>query len=158
VQKQIPYDQITQGISCNGQLYSVNNPGPGQTPRILAGYTTYETQLTKGFGGLRLLEVSEDGSFYAGRNDVLIDPNVKVDLTVHYFDDVGIVQGVARVPLSEFYYYIMRSTAVAPSGDVYTLLPRHDSLDIIRLNFYRELEPFIPGAVIPQITVSENTQ
>ena len=34
------------------------------------------------------------------------------------------------------------------------LLPRLDSVDIIRLNFYRHLEPLIPGATVPQITIS----
>ena len=157
VQKQTPYDQITQGISCNDQLYSVINPAPGQTPHILAGDTIYETQLTTGFGGFSLLEVFDDGSFYVKRNDVVTDPAIKVDITIHYVDTDGVVKGAARIPRSEFYYYLMRSSAVAFNGEVYALLPRSNSLDIIRLNFYRELEPLIPGAVIPQITVSENT-
>jgi hypothetical protein len=156
VQKRTPYDQITQGILCNGQHYSVYNPLPGQTPKILAGDITYETQLTTGFGGFRLLQVFDDGSFYVVRDDVVTDPIINADLTVHYVDADGVVQGAARIPRSEFYYYIMRSTAIAPNGEAYSLLPRPDSLDIIRLNFYQELEPLIPGAVIPQITVSQN--
>lgn len=155
VQKQTSYDQITQGILCNGQLYSVNNPVPGQTPQILAGDTIYETQLTTGFGGFRLLEVFDNGEFYVVRDDVVTDPGIKVDLTVHYVDADGVVKGAARIPRSEFYYYIMRSTAIAPNGEAFTLLPRSDSLDIIRLNFYKELEPLIPGAVAPQITISQ---
>ena len=132
------------------------NPLPGQTPNILAGDMTYETQLTTGLGGFRLLQVFDDGSFYVVRDDVVDFQVIKVDLTVHYVDADGVVQGAARIPLSEFYYYIMRSTAIASNGEVYALLPRPDSLDIIRLNFYKELEPLIPGAVIPQITVSQN--
>ncbi len=158
VQKETPYDQITQGISCNNQLFSVKNhlPDPGQTPHVLAGDRIFETQLTTGFGGFRLLEVFDDGSFYVVRDDVVTDPAIKVDLTVHYVDADGVVKGAARIPRSEFYYYIMRSTAIAPNGEAFTLLPRPDSLDVVRLNFYKELEPLIPGAVTPQITVSQN--
>ena len=72
-----------------------------------------------------------------------------------YIDENGVVQGVARVPLSEFYYPITRNTAVSPNGEVFALLPRPDSLDIIRLNFYQELEPLIPGAVVPQIIIRQ---
>lgn len=155
VQKQTPYDQITKGISCNGQLFSVYNPLPRQTPLILAGDRTYETELTTGLGGFNLLQVYDDGSFYTVRDDVVSGPAIKVDLTVHYVDAEGVVQGAARIPRSEFYYYIMRSTAIAPNGEVFALLPKPDSLDIIRLNFYKELEPLIPEAVIPKITVSQ---
>ena len=38
----------------------------------------------------------------------------------------------------------------------FALLPRPDSLDIVRLNFYKELEPLIPEALAPQITLSQN--
>jgi len=76
----------------------------------------------------------------------------KLNEVIHYIDKNGVVQGVARVPLSEYYYHsAYRITAVGPDGEVYALLPRPDSLDVIRLNFYRELEPLMPEAVIPLI-------
>jgi hypothetical protein len=76
---------------------------------------------------------------------------------MRYIDSNGAIQGAARVPLSEYYYPVLINTAVSPNGEVFALLPRPDSLDVNRLNFYQELEPLMPDAVRPQITVSRDT-
>jgi hypothetical protein len=125
--------------------------------KFKAGDVTYVTQLTTGFGGLISLGVYPYGGFYLIRDDVVNSQVIQVDKTVHFISADGIVQGMARVPLSEFYYPVRRSMAIDPSGDVFVMLPRSDSIDIIRLNFYAQLEPLVPGAVIPKITVSPNT-
>ena len=144
----------SSGYDCNGKQYRVINPGPGKTPNFMAGSIRLETQLTFGFGGFRLLGVLADGSFYLIREDVVTDQVIKVDQTVHYIGADGAQQGVARVPIAENYYPIMRNLAVGPDGNVYGLLPRPDSVKIIRLNFYSSLEPLIPGAVAPLVTVA----
>jgi hypothetical protein len=153
VQKQSDPDLITQGLLCNDKRFFVCTPGQWKDPKVTAGKTIYQTKLSEGLGGLQFLDVFEDGSIYLLRDDVMPINPIKVDQTVHYIDEKGGVQGVARVPLSEFYYPIMRITAVSPNGEVFALLPRPDSLDIIRLNFYQELEPLIPGAAVPQIAI-----
>lgn len=150
---------LTQTIAktdyyCNGKPYRVINSGLGTTPKFIAGSIPLETQLTTGFGGLNLLAVLQDGSFFVIREDVVNDRVIQVDQTVHYINAGGVQQGVARVPLAEYYYYIMRNLAVSPDGNVYAILPQPDSVHIIRLNFYKSLEPLIPGAVEPLITVS----
>lgn len=154
VQKQSDPGLILQGLLCNDKRYFVSTPGLWMAPQVTAGEMIYQTQLTEGLGGLNFLDVFQDGSFYLVRDDVMPTTAIKVDQTVHYIDEDGVVQGVARVPLSEFYYPVSRKTAKSPNGEVYALLPRPDSLDVVRLNFYRELEPLLPGAEVPKISAS----
>ena len=97
------------------------------------------------------MEVFQDGSIYADRDDVVNFSVIQVDQTVHYIGPNGDVKGSARVPLSEFRYPPDRNKAIGPDGEVYVLLPRPDSIDIVRLKFYTQLEPLKPGAEIPHI-------
>lgn len=110
------------------------------------------TELTTGFGGFRLIDVYPDGSFYVMRDDVVNDQRIKVDETIHFIDSEGEIMGVARVPLADFYYPINRCAAIAPQGEVFVIVPRYESLDIVRLNFYESLPPLIQGAAPPIIT------
>jgi hypothetical protein len=142
------------GYYCNNEFYRIVSSGSPYRRAMTAGDVRYETQLTTDFGGLTLLNVFQDGSFYVFREDVVDDPIVKVDLTLHYIGADMISQGVARVPISEAYYYIMRNIVVTAKGEVFMLLPKRDSLDVVRLNFYRGLEPLPPSTVVPQITIS----
>jgi len=157
VQSQPDPTNIIEGLLCNGKRHFVSTSGPWTDPQVSAGDHRYQTHLTYGLGGLHFLDVFEDGSIYLVRNDVVTDPVITVDQTVHYIGTDGTVQGVARVPISEYYYPITRNTAISPNGEVFALLPRPNSLDVVRLNFYQELEPLIPGAEIPQITISPNS-
>lgn len=145
---------LTNGLFCNDKWYRVNNPGPQKSPNIIAGEIEYKTQFTTGFGSLSVLGVFQDGSLYIKREDVVSDKVIKVDQTVHFISGDLTTQGVARVPLSEYYYPIMRNVAINPRGEVYALLPRQNSLDIIHLNFYKNIAPLLTGAVVPQINVS----
>ncbi len=155
VQKQNDPSLITQGLICNGKRFLVSTPGLWEDPQVTADETIYQTKLSEGLGGLQFLDVFEDGSIYLVRNDVMPINPIKVDQTIHFIDENGAIQGVARVPLSEYYFPITRNTAVNSNGDVFALLPRPGSLDVILLNFYRELEPLTPGAVVPQITIMQ---
>ncbi|MGD0613007.1 MAG: hypothetical protein ABSB41_16035 [Anaerolineales bacterium] len=96
----------------------------------------------------------QDGSFYAIREDVVSESVVQVDQTVHSISVGGMQQGIARVPIAEYYYYVMRNLAVGPDGCVYALLPQPDSVHIIRLNFFKSLNPLIPDAIAPLVTLS----
>lgn len=119
----------------------------------MAGDVRYETQLTTDFGGLTLLNVFQDGGFYVFREDVVDDPIVKVDATLHYISADMVSKGVARIPLTVAYYYIMRNTVASAKGEVFVLLPRRDSLDVVQLNFYQSLEPMPPSSIIPKVTL-----
>ena len=103
-----------------------------------------------------LLDAFQDDSFYVERSDVVSEPSIKTDQTMHFIGTDGAEQGVARIPSSEFFYYIMRSAAIDSHGEVFVLLPRPDSIDIVRLNFYEQLEPLIPGAIIPHVSISSD--
>lgn len=153
VQKQPNPANITQGLLCNGKRYAVNRSGPWTEPQVSAGDKIYQTRLTYGLGGLHFIDVFQDGSIYIVRDDVVTDPVITVDQTVHYIGADGAVIGVARIPLSEFYYPIMRKVAINSKGEAFVLLPRPDSLDIVRLNFYESLPPLIDGAAKPEITI-----
>ena len=157
VQNQPDPTNIQQGLLCNGKHYYVSTSGPWMDPQVSAGDRLYQTQLTYGLGGLNFLDVFQGDGIYLVHDDVVTDPVITVDQTVHYIGEDGNVQGVARVPLSEFYYPIMHNTAINPDGEVFAILPRSDSLDIVRLNFYQELDPLIPGAKKPQITLVSNS-
>ncbi len=144
-----------QGYSCNNINYWIESLSP---PRISAGDQVYETRLTTQFGSLNILDIFPDGRAYIVRSDLLSDqPGSQRDMTIHYIvsgEDINL--GVARVMPPEFYYPVMRSMAVGPDGEVYALMPMADSIDIVRLNFYTNLEPLVPGAAAPQITISPN--
>jgi hypothetical protein len=141
------------GYICNDKLYRVVNSGSPNYRAMIAGDTIYNTQLTTDFGGIRILDVFQDESFYILREDVVDDPVVKVDQTVHYIGADTVSQGMARLPLSEAYYYIMRNIVANPKGEVFVLLPRRDSIDVVRLNFYMSIESLPPSTIIPQITI-----
>jgi hypothetical protein len=153
-QGNLDLSMVNTNFYCYEIPYQVINSGPGTTSKLIAGSIILETQLTTGLGGLNLLAVLQEGSFYVIRDDVVNDAVIQVDQTVHYISADGVQQGVARVPIVENYYYITRNLAVGPDGNVYSILPQPNSVHIIRLNFYESLEPLIPGAIEPLVTVS----
>jgi len=153
VQTKTNPEEVARGYYCNNKLYLAISSGPAKIRKIFASDVTYETQLTLDLGGLSFLDVNPNGSFYLIREDVVNFQQIKVDQTVFYVGADGSIVGVARVPISESYYYVIRDMAIGPTGEVYFLLPRPDSLDIIRLNFYKEIGPLTAEAVPPNLTV-----
>jgi hypothetical protein len=145
---------LPNGFYCNGKWYKVDNPGPQSYPNIIAGEVEYGTQLTTGFGGLRVIDAFQDGSLYIQREDLVNDKIINVDQTVHFVGSDLATQGVARVPISEYYYPIRRNLAINTKGEVYALLPLRNSLDVIHLNFYKNISPLLSGAIMPQIIIS----
>lgn len=140
---------------CNGNSYRVAENAIGENAAILAGGMTLETSLSFGYGGLTILKVMPDGSLFVNRADVVsgvsIGRPIVVDDTVHYISANGQQLGVARIPVTERYYYILRNLSVGPDGNVYCLLPTPDSLEILRLNFYTSLNPLLPDASLPEV-------
>jgi hypothetical protein len=153
VQTQSIPDKVTDSYFCNSKRYWISTPGLWQPSEISVGDATYQTHLTMGGGGIRFLDVFPDDSFYAIRDDMVYFQVIKVDQTVHYVGADGVVQGMARVPLSEHRYPVERNVAIGPNGEVFALVPRPNSLDIVWLNFYKELEPLLPDAVSPNLTL-----
>ena len=144
---------LADGYSYYGRLFRVQNGQPGQNPRYQAGEVTVQTALSYGLGGFRFLDAFPDGHSYLIRDDVVNDQTIQVDQTVSDIGLDGVQRSVARFPASESLYYIYRNLAVGPDGAVYGLLPRENTLDVIRLNFFSNLPPLIPTAAEPVITV-----
>jgi hypothetical protein len=114
---------------------------------------TVSTDFTFGIGGLRLLSLNPDSSIHVLRMDMVDETAIQVDQTVHWISGKGVQLGVARFPQNESYYYVENSLATGPDGNVYALIPRPERVDAVRLIFYADLEPLIPGAVIPDLNV-----
>jgi hypothetical protein len=114
---------------------------------------TVSTDFTFGIGGLRLLSLNPDSSIHVLRMDMVDETAIQVDQTVHWISGKGVQLGVARFPQNESYYYVENSLATGPDGNVYALIPRPERVDVVRLIFYADLEPLIPGAVIPDLNV-----
>lgn len=135
-----------EGYPCEGRFYKML-----LGPLAVLGEARVESTSTFGFGGLSLLQANRDGSSYVIRDDVVRDPVILVDRTVHFMDARGRQVGVARVPIDERLYVVSGELAVGPDGAVYHLIPRRDRLDVVRLNFYEALEPLLPDAQPPVI-------
>jgi len=135
-----------------GWQYLVEYPGAWAIPRLYADGVAVETRLTQKQGGLRFLVAWSDCSFYMVREDVVGDqPAIRVDQTVHYLSAAGQQVAVARYPLDESLFTVARNLAVGPDGAIYALLPHRETLDVVRLVFYKTLPPLVPGAAAPLV-------
>lgn len=143
----------TDGLRYYGRIFHhYPQTIPENRDAVIAGDIRVETVLTLGLGGLRILDVLPDGRFFLIREDVVQDyPVIEVDQTVHFISSDGVQLGVGRYPLTERLCHVERSIILGPDGRVYALLPRQNSLDVLRLNFYTDLNPLIPGAAAPRV-------
>lgn len=103
----------------------------------------------------KLLGTSSSGDFFVYVIQ-LADPNVLLlDHTVLRFSATGRLLGQARVPATERLYPTPEGTTLAPDGSVYSLLPRADGIDIVRLNFVSSLPTLTKESVQTSGTVAE---
>lgn len=124
---------------------------PHTPPAILVDDLRIASQVTLG-GLVKVLGVNPDGTFYVIREDLVSDyPVLQGDITIHFLSAEGDQLGAARYPIAEWVSFVQRQAAIAPDGEVYALLPRPGRVDILRLNFYPDLEPLIPSAVVPYV-------
>ena len=154
IQAQTDLASVTKGYFCDDEHYNYITPVPFQPIKFTNGDVIYETHLTTGAGSITLLDAFQDGSFYVFRGDRVKESPGQYDLTVHYIGPDGIEQGAARIPHNEFYFFPERSAAIDSHGEVFALLPRPDAIEVVRLNFYRQLEPLIPEAIVPHVSIS----
>jgi hypothetical protein len=141
------------GLPVDDRLIQTHYPGPcAGNASLTFGDARFETGRTLD-SALDILAANPDGSFYAVRGDLVADSPVLVgDQTIYFIDATGGPLGAARCPLAEWYFHLMEYLAVGPDGNVYALITRQDSVDVLRLNFYRDLEPLVQGAAEPVIT------
>jgi hypothetical protein len=113
---------------------------------ITAGDRSIGVAVTNSLGGLRLLGVNPDGSFYVIAEEVVLSETIQVDQTVRHYDATGKLLGLARVPLAEQYTYVEHGLVVGPDGAVYVLITWPDRVEVQRLRFSKELKPILPTA------------
>lgn len=139
------------GIPAYGRTYAVHSAMPPAPPSIQVDALVVESPMTIG-GLIKPMAVNPDGTFYVFREDMVADfPVIQGDITIHLVSSAGDQIGAARYPLGEWLYFVQRYAALGPDGEVYALLPRTETLDILRLNFYPRLEPLIPDAAEPEV-------
>ncbi|MGE5123388.1 MAG: hypothetical protein ACM3H7_02655 [Acidobacteriaceae bacterium] len=137
-----------------GADLKMHSGGSGERAVLSLGSREYESRMTTG-GTIFLLEAFPDGSLYLEREDLLAwEPVITTDITIHYISSAGEPQGVARYPLMDWYFPIFRFLAVGPDGNVYALITREKSVDVLRLNFYNALAPIYPAAAEPVVTLA----
>ncbi len=115
---------------------------------ITAGDTSIEVVVPHDLGGLRILGIGPDGSFYVIAEEVTVNGAIQVDQTVRHYSAAGELLGLARVPLAEQYTYVAQGLAVGPDGAVYALVTRPDRVEVQRLRFSKELKPILPAAPV----------
>jgi hypothetical protein len=135
------------GLTLNGQVYWAEGAAGG------AGEARFRTQLSE-MGGMQILGINPDGSFYVVRQDVLTRGSIQVDVTVHLLSPQGEQLAAARYPITEWLYPPRRFLARGPDGQVYGILPLRSGLHLIRLIFYERLDPFLPGAADPFVSAA----
>jgi sugar lactone lactonase YvrE len=121
--------------------------GGGRMFQLIDAQGEYRPEELEGYaygGGFTYLGANADGSFYVTGEEVISSSPIQVNQTVRYLDGDGEQLGIARAPLAEQLVYVAHSLAVGPDGAVYALITRSESVDIVRLNFYTELEPLQP--------------
>jgi hypothetical protein len=118
--------------------------GGGRIFQLIDAQGEYRPEQLEGYvygGGLTFLGANMDGSLYVVQEKVISSAPIQVDQIVRYLDKAGEQLGMARAPLAEQLVYVAHSLAVGPDGAVFALVTRVESVDIVRLNFYTQLDP-----------------
>jgi hypothetical protein len=153
IQEQSLPDNADRGYFCDGKRYRVRESGDIQILSDGEGETICTASHTSQIPSyLEFLDAFPDESSYIVRLDQeMVGEQGIGDMTIHYMNPGRNLDGMARVPLSEFEYLPNRMVAVGPRGDVFALVPRPASIDVIRLNFYKQLEPLVPEFAAPKL-------
>jgi hypothetical protein len=130
-----------------GRIY--RNLGAGADPYhafFQAGDDTIEIAAPNQVDVLDLLSVQTDGSFCLLVQEVWSGVPLQVDLTVRCYTSTAEFWGIARVPLADQFVYVEHSVAAGVNGNIYALLTQRDFVELLRLNFFKELYPILPPA------------
>ena len=148
-----------KGYEFKGNVYSAypadfNSNEDKSHGYILAGNKRIEVDVANDLGGLRILHVNSDGSFFVEVLELVFDTAFRVDQKVFHYDSFGNLVGMARVPLAEQYVTVSHSIAVDLDGAVYALVTRPDGGEVQRLAFSTELAPILVPPVVSEQTVA----
>lgn len=137
------------GYPYGGKLYAARpadlNSQEKSRGHITVDDRTIPVAVAHTLGGLCILGVYGDGSFYVTVEELETSTELHVDQTVRHYDATGKLLGSARVPIADRYTHVAHSLAVGPDSAVYAALTRPDHLDIVRLKFRERLESILPA-------------
>jgi hypothetical protein len=137
------------GYVRNGTTYSVRPSDIAQDAsagKLSIGAKEVEVRVANHLGGLRVLDVAQDGSVTLKTEEVVTDGVVKVDATLRRYSPAGKLLGLARLPLAEEYTHVESNVAVARNGTSFVLVPLRDRVEIRSLSFSNALRPILPMA------------
>lgn len=142
----------TEGFIHNGKQYSANisglasaNPKHGE---INFAGKKIEVNTTNELGGLQILGFGSNGDIYVVVEELAQSPALQVDQTIRHYDAEGNSLGTARMPIDEQYTYVAQDFAIGPDGHLYGLVTHPDRVDIVRLNFYQNLDPILTSKTV----------
>lgn len=141
--------EALEGYVYGGKIYAARPADLQSTDTkrgfITAGDIRIEVSVSNDLGGLRILDVHTDGSFFVIVEEMSVDIALRVDQTVYHYDASGKLLGMARVPLAEQHVYVSQGLVMGPDGAIYALITKPDRVEVQRLRFSPELKPILPS-------------
>jgi hypothetical protein len=149
------------GYSWGGVLYSARAADPAaaqaSSGAISIGATRIAVNVANTLGGLSILGVNSDDSFYAVVDEVaIVDSLLRVDQTVRLYSSSGDTLGVARIPLAGQHTAVAHALAMGPDGAAYALLTLPDRVEVQRLTFSLKLKAILPTLAAQSLTAQDS--
>lgn len=143
--------QRHRGALVSGDIYSVvtpdlNDPQANHSVGALqVGQRRITVQVDKILGAMSVLGAAPNGDVFVLVEELSDTNTIRVDQVVRRYDASGKLTGLARVPLAERQTYVQNGVALGPNGDIFALVTRKDSVDIVRLRIARTLGSILPN-------------
>lgn len=115
-----------------------------QTYTVKAGNVNVYITTQNKIVGLKILHVTKNGNFYLIVDEMIKSSPIYIDRTIRHYTQKGQLLGISRVPLNERYVPVEFDLAVASDESIYTLITRHEQVEVHKLVFVKELEPLTP--------------
>jgi len=96
-------------------------------------------------GGIQLLRVLDDGSYFLRVEEFVFSPYIEADQTIWHLSADGKVLGKARVPLDEFYSHVEYPVAITDEGELYLLVTHERGSEVRKLALQPSLEHILPA-------------
>lgn len=158
-------DRIRLDGSTNVQASTLPVVAPGNAfapnanqVRISVGRKSVSVHLANPVAQAFLLGVLRSGEFYVYIVEFAGSQDLALDHKVLHFSTAGVLIDQARVPADERLFPVPSGTALAPTGGVYSLIPRENGdVDIVQLSFMKSLPTLIPKAPIEDLLTVKGT-
>jgi hypothetical protein len=142
---------ILKGYDFQGKLFSAYPADMREKDAsqgyILAGEKRIDVTVANDLGGLSILHVNPDKSFYVNVVELVLNKSFQVDQKVYHYNADGKLLGMARIPLEEQYIPVGHGIVVGPDSQVYALITKPDGAEVQRLSFFTELPAILQPPV-----------